>query len=298
MRTSTLEATPPSRATKRPQLARALQIARITHPFPTLLNVAATAGLSFVAAGGWPDGSTLARMLAVMLFAQCAIGVTNDIFDRELDAATKPWKPVAAGLVSMRTAWWLASGFALSSALLAATLGAASFALAMLGLACGIAYDVRLKRTLFSAVPYMIAIPTLPTWVWVTLDAWEPALWWLWPIGGLIGLSVHLANTLPDLDDDAQHGVRGMAHALGANRTRALAWGSFALALVCAVAAGVIHEAEAVLLIAAIGSAAGALALAIALHFARRDAMAAQIGFGLLGVGAAVAATGWLAAVT
>ena len=50
----------------------------------------------------------LARMLLVMLCAQSAIGVTNDIFDRELDAAAKPWKPLAVGLVSRRAARSLA----------------------------------------------------------------------------------------------------------------------------------------------------------------------------------------------
>ena len=79
----------------------------------------------------------------------------------------------------------------------------------MLGMACGLAYDVRLKRTVFSAVPFMIAIPTLPLWVWVTLGEWHAALWWLLPLGALIGLALHLANTLPDIDDDAAHGVRG-----------------------------------------------------------------------------------------
>ena len=48
---------------------------------------------------GTPEPSLLLRMLLVMLFAQSAIGVTNDICDRELDAATKPWKPIASGLV-------------------------------------------------------------------------------------------------------------------------------------------------------------------------------------------------------
>jgi hypothetical protein len=46
--TETQRAGPPSAA---PRLLRAL---RIVHPFPTLLNVAATAALAFVAARGAP----------------------------------------------------------------------------------------------------------------------------------------------------------------------------------------------------------------------------------------------------
>ncbi len=90
-----------------PRLLRAL---RIVHPFPTLLNVAATAALAFVAARGAPDAGVLATMLLVMLCAQSAIGVTNDYFDRELDARTKPWKPIVAGLVAPGAALLIAVG--------------------------------------------------------------------------------------------------------------------------------------------------------------------------------------------
>src|SRR2546423_12703191 len=83
---------------------RLLRGARVIHPFPTLLNVAATGGLAFVAARGVPDGSLLARMLLLMFCAQSAIGIVNDLCDRDLDAATKLWKPIAAGLVSQRLA--------------------------------------------------------------------------------------------------------------------------------------------------------------------------------------------------
>ena len=49
-------AVPRARGARR--LVRAL---RVIHPFPTLLNVAATAALAFVAADGAPDARTLAR---------------------------------------------------------------------------------------------------------------------------------------------------------------------------------------------------------------------------------------------
>jgi 4-hydroxybenzoate polyprenyltransferase len=277
---------------------RVLVIARIIHPFPTLLNVAATAGLALVASGGNPDGGTLARMLVVMLCAQCAIGVTNDLYDRELDAATKPWKPLATGAVSLRAALALALAFIALTAALAATLGSAGFALALLGMACGLAYDARLKRTALSPLPFMIAIPTLPLWVWATLGAWENVLWWLAPLGALIGLSLHLANTLPDLEADQSRGVRGLAHRLGAERSRAGAWGSFAAALALAAVIAPFVDYEARVLLPTLTFAAVCLAASIGVWSVRRDGVALQFGFGALGVGSAVAAVGWLAAVT
>ena len=108
--------------------------------------------------------------------------------------------------------------------------------LAMLGMSCGLAYDVWLKRSILSAVPFMIAIPTLPLWVWATLGEWQQELLWLIPLGALIGLSLHLANTLPDIDDDRAHGVEGLAHRLGARGSMLVAWCAFAAALALSLA--------------------------------------------------------------
>jgi 4-hydroxybenzoate polyprenyltransferase len=294
-RAAALPETPAPIPTRVARVARAL---RIVHPFPTLLNVAATAALATVAWRGAPPGGLLLRMLLVMLLAQCAIGVTNDCCDRALDAETKPWKPIVAGLVRPQTAALTATLLAMGACAVAATLGAAGFGLAVLGLACGIAYDVGLKRTPLSAVPYMIAIPTLPAWVWTVAGAWRAALWWLLPLGALVGVALHLANTLPDIDADASQGVRGLAHRLGARRSMLVGWISFgaALALTAVIAPFVHYELAWYLPAALVG--VRCLAASIGGYVARRDAAALQIGFALLGVGSAVVSVGWLAALT
>jgi 4-hydroxybenzoate polyprenyltransferase len=278
-------------------MRRMFRAARIIHPFPTLLNVTATAALACVAVRGVPAAGVLARMLVLMLCVQSAIGITNDCFDRGLDAVTKPWKPIAAGLVSPAVAAVVAVGLTVVSAAIALTLGLGSFALVMLGLACGLAYDARLKRTLFSAVPYMVAIPTLPLWVWLTLGEWEDALWWLLPLGALIGFALHLANTLPDIDGDRAQGVSGFAHRLGARRSMYAGWASFgaALGLSTLLAPFLAYDLRVYLPAAAVGVAC--LAASVGLYLLRRDAASLQFGFGALGVGAAVLAAGWLGAV-
>ena len=278
-------------------MGRMLRAARIIHPFPTLLNVAATAALACVAVRGVPAAGVLARMLVLMLCAQSAIGITNDYFDRDLDAVTKPWKPIAAGLVAPAAAAVAALVLTVASTAIALTLGLASFALVMLGLACGLAYDARLKRTVLSAVPYMVAIPTLPLWVWLTMGEWRDALWWLLPLGALTGFALHLANTLPDIDGDRAHGVSGLAHRLGARRSMYAGWASFgaALGLSALLAPFLAYDLRVYVPAAAVG--AGCLAASIGLYLLRRDAAALQFGFGALGVGAAVLAAGWLGAV-
>jgi 4-hydroxybenzoate polyprenyltransferase len=263
-----------------------------------LLNVAATAGLALVAADGSPDKSVLTRVILVMLCAQSAIGVTNDVFDRELDARTKPWKPLVSGVVPLSAAIALALGLIAATAALALTLGALSFALAMLGMACGLAYDIWFKRSVLSALPFMVAIPTLPIWVWVTLGEWEPALWWLLPLGALIGLSLHLANTLPDIDDDLRHGVRGLAHRLGPAGSAAVGWSSFAVALAISVALAPMLAYDLRIFVPTAVFGVASLAACTVFYALRRDDFALQVGFGVIGIASAVVAVGWLAALT
>jgi 4-hydroxybenzoate polyprenyltransferase len=178
-----------------------------------------------------------------------------------------------------------------------ATLGWASFALLCLGTACGLAYDAGLKRTIFSAVPFMVAIPTLPSWVYVTLDAWESVLWWLLPLGALIGLAVHLANTAPDIESDAANGVRGLAHRLGEGRAVVASWVSFGAALILAAALWPALDANARWYATTLLIGAWCLFAAIGVYiFLGKRGLGPH--FGLIAVASAVAAGGWLAAVT
>lgn len=271
---------------------------RLIHPFPTLLNVAATAALALIASGGPPSASVLLRMMLAMFTVQSAIGATNDLFDRELDAATKPWKPLVSGAVRPSTAIALVLALIVASAAIGATLGATSFVLLMLGLACGLAYDVRLKRTALSALPFIVAIPTLPAWVFVTVGEWERDLWWIVPIGALAGLSLHLANTLPDLRADARLGVRGLAHRLGARRSAAVAWSSFALALALTALLAPSLDYDLAIYVPAAFIGLACLGASVGLFALRRDDAALQFGFGAIAVGTVVVAAGWLAAMT
>ncbi|MDP9237231.1 MAG: UbiA family prenyltransferase [Chloroflexota bacterium] len=280
-----------------PSVMRLCRMARIIHPFPTLLNVAATAALAFVAEKGRPDAGVVVRMLALMFCAQSAIGVVNDYFDRDLDAATKPWKPLAAGLVSPAVALVLAALLIAVTSGIGVSLGPASLALALLGLASGLIYDARLKRMPLSPLPFMVGITTLPLWVWVTLGEWDAALWWLLPLGSLIGFALHLANTVPDIDGDAANGVRGLAHRLGARRSMHAGWASFGGALALSALLIALLDYDLRVYLPAIAAGSACLAASIFLYLRRRDAWSLQFGFGALGIGAAILAAGWLAAV-
>src|SRR5450759_2992056 len=89
--------------------------------------------------------------------------------------------------------------------------GAAALAIVL----CGWAYNLGLKATVLSWLPYAIAFGMLPAVA--TLSA-SPPRWpapWALSAGALLGVAAHLANVLPDLGDDAATGVRGLPHRLG-----------------------------------------------------------------------------------
>jgi 4-hydroxybenzoate polyprenyltransferase len=269
--------------------------ARIIHPFPTLLNVVAVVALALIASGGRAEPGLVLRMALTMFFIQCAIGATNDYFDRALDARSKPSKPLAAGVMAPRTVLLVAAVCVAAAALLAASLGAASWLVAMLGLGLGLSYNVHFKRTAWSAVPYLLAIPLVPVWVWLTLGAESQGVLWLLPLGVLAGLGLHLMNALTDFEGDTRDGVPGLAQRLGYGRALAVAWGSMGAALLLAatLAPLVVRMPER----AAVGGGCGLVLLiaGVIIYRAQPGERALRLNFGLFAVATIVAGAAWLA---
>jgi 4-hydroxybenzoate polyprenyltransferase len=88
----------------------------------------------------------------------------------------------------------------------------------------GIAYNVWLKRTAWSWLPYALALPLLPIWVFVALGRADTWLLLLYPLGALATIGVHFAQALPDVAIDRQAGLRTVTSQLGSRATFALAW--------------------------------------------------------------------------
>lgn len=242
---------PDLRGWRRPAVAL-----RVVHPFPTLANVVAVALFAAVAVRGLPPPGAALQLCATMLLIQCAIGAANDAFDAELDRASKPWKPVVAGALSRRAAAALAVVAAALACLLAASSGAAAWALAMAGLACGLAYDAGLKRTPLSLLTYLLALPLLPLWVWAALGRFSPALLWEYPLALCVGASLYLGNTAPDVEADLAAGVTGLAHRLGRRGALLGAWGALALALGAALPLAAVAGYQLAVVLPAAGGAA------------------------------------------
>jgi 4-hydroxybenzoate polyprenyltransferase len=238
---------------------------------------------ALVASGGAVDPRRLALFLGSVLLTQMGISAWNDYWDRDLDAETKPWRPVPAGLVSPRAARLTGELLFAAGLLLSAPLGQLALGLCALGTGAGFAYSSWFKRTAWSWLPFWIGFPTLALWACATVERWEPRLLAVYLLGLPLVLAIHLADTLPDLAGDAGQGVRGLAHRLGPVATRA-AIGRLAVA---SLLLGAVFGAHVAGLLA---GAAGALVTSVLL-IRRQDSLvryatagtAVAVGLGWLG---------------
>src|SRR5262249_43701631 len=181
-----------------------------------------------VAAQGVPALDRLVGLLWAVLVCQVAIASLNDYCDRALDAATKPSKPLPAGLVPPGAALGIALVATPLTLVAAAPLGLVALVAAAAHLVGGLAYDLWLQGTPWSAAPFVLAFLALPIWAWAAVAPFDPRLLEAYLIGAPLVVGLHLADTWPDLDADRAQGVRGLAHVLGPLRTRWLLWGAFA----------------------------------------------------------------------
>jgi 4-hydroxybenzoate polyprenyltransferase len=207
-----------------PLQRRLIGLVQLIHPWPVLMVMLTTAGVALLASRGNFQADRFGLVLLGMLGGQVAIGALNEWRDRETDARVQPKKPIPAGLVSPRLALALVVVGVVTMAASGALLGQTSLLVLALGTGWGLAYDLWFKRTPLSWLPYLAALPLLPTWVWLSLDGFEPMLLWLYPLGAVLTLALHLAQSLPDIQGDQAAGGRGSAVVLGRRHSLAVVW--------------------------------------------------------------------------
>ena len=146
---------------------------------------------------------------------QLAVGWSNDYLDRETDRQHQRDKPIVAGRLSPRPLG-TATLFALFiSITCGALLGPLALTYLLIGTAAGLSYNLGLKDTRLSWLPYVVAFSVLPFFAWAALDVFRPGLLWLLPIALPLAPVAHVANALPDIAADTDAGRRGLAVALG-----------------------------------------------------------------------------------
>lgn len=208
-------------------------LARCSHFAPTVA-VTTFATLLALSAG---RGRGAVLVAVAVLAGQLSVGWSNDWLDRERDRQTRRLdKPLVRGDISDELLFRCAVVALVCAVGLSLLSGFAAAAAHTGALAMAWGYNLGLKGTALSPVPYTVAFALLPAFVTLGLPnpAWPPA--WALLGAGLLGAGAHFTNTLPDLDDDAATGVRGLPHRIGPRAgllvaALLLAGGAFAIGL-------------------------------------------------------------------
>ena len=188
----------------------------LLHPIPSLLTTLAAVGFALIFGIGTGD-SRLWWIAAIMLLVQFSISAVNEWADADLDRQAGRRRPIPLGLVSPSTALTVAVLCAVGAFLLStlAQFGTVALLLVGIGLACGWAYDLRLKGTPLSFLPFAIAFPLMPFWIGLLAGRPSSALGILFLGGSPLATAIHLADAIPDRDRDRAAGLRTLAVVLG-----------------------------------------------------------------------------------
>jgi len=200
------------------------------HPEPTAAVTTIAVALS--ASSGRPPWGILEAGSAV-LAGQLAVGWHNDWRDADRDArASRADKPVARGDISRRAVAVAALSAVIATVPLSLLSGWRAGLAHILGVGLALVYNARLKETMASFVPYIVAFPLLVAFISLGRhpSQWPP--WWALVGAALLGTGAHLANAAPDVGHDTAAGLRGLPQRLGERRSI-----EFALGLLVASAA-------------------------------------------------------------
>ncbi|WP_406313905.1 UbiA family prenyltransferase [Streptosporangium sp. NBC_01639] len=201
-------------------LSTVVGLARACHPGPTAAVTVMVTALA-VASGRAVAGCVL--VAAAVLAGQLSIGWCNDAVDagRDIEAG-RTGKPIADGTVRVRTVWSAAATALVLCVPLSFASGPAAGTVHLVGVAAAWGYDLGLKATALSWLPYAVGFGVLPPFVTLGLPGHPWPAWWAVLAAVLLGCGAHLANVLPDIPADLATGVRGWPQRLGTARVRAL----------------------------------------------------------------------------
>lgn len=235
------------------------------HPIPTLAVTVIATVLAAVAGNSF---ATCAVVALAVLTGQLSIGWSNDVIDARRDqAAGRADKPVARGAISRNAVLIAIAISVILTVPLALKLGWQAGLVQLAGTAAGWAYNFGLKSTVLSPAPYIVAFGGLPAIATLALPhgGWPP--WWALVAGALLGVSAHFGNVLPDIDEDAAAGVRGLPHLVGRLGSALAASGS----VMVAVAVVVLGRGSTPTLIDWVGLAVAAILAVAGFSGARHD---------------------------
>ncbi|QJW36783.1 UbiA family prenyltransferase [Cellulosimicrobium protaetiae] len=200
-------------------LVRGLVVA--SHFPPTVMVTAFALALSLGIGAG---ARTTTLVALAVLVGQLSVGWSNDWLDARRDLAVgRADKPVVTGLVTPATLRAAALAALGACVVLSLATGVVPGTVHVVAVASAWSYNAVLKATWWSWAPYALSFGLLAVFVVLAAPGDGRPAPWAVGAAALLGVGAHVANTLPDLEDDAATGVRGLPHRLGRRASSVLA---------------------------------------------------------------------------
>jgi 4-hydroxybenzoate polyprenyltransferase len=178
--------------------------------------------------------------IALAIFAgQLVVGWSNDVIDFPLDtAANRVKKPLVSGAISVGLLEKLIPIALLSAAAISfiGPLGLSGTLVHLLGLLSATLYNLKLKSTIFSPLPYIISFGALPWAIFLAAGTTPPL--WLYLALALFTTAFHFLNVVKDLQWDIEQGVLGLPQRIGKTRSLSTASVLVIAGLLTCVSAG------------------------------------------------------------
>lgn len=186
----------------------------IVHPLPSVAMTLTALVLSLPLNITYSLDKFLAFGLIILL-ENFIVGLVNDLRDFPYDLEVKPYKPLVAGSITSFEAKMLLVVFFIVLFVAFTAFNFAIDLIFLLGLGCGLSYDLLLKNTPFSFVPYAIAMPTLAIAARLVNGNFPVLLLWIYPLGALMSLALHLTNQMNKAEESNKSGEHNLLQIIG-----------------------------------------------------------------------------------
>jgi 4-hydroxybenzoate polyprenyltransferase len=195
-------------------LAQGFVFLRAAHFGPTIIVTATT----FLLALSQYSLIDSIRVAIAIFAGQLVVGWSNDFIDAPLDiAAHRTKKPIVSKEINpeqLKKSILVALFVALILSLFS-PLGLTGTLIHFLGILSATFYNLKLKPTILSPLPYIISFGLLPWAIYLPAGN-QPPLWLVIDFM-LISVAFHFFNVLKDFQWDINQGVLGLPQCLGRN---------------------------------------------------------------------------------
>jgi 4-hydroxybenzoate polyprenyltransferase len=195
-------------------LARGYVFLRAAHFGPTVIVTVTT----FLLALSQYSLIDSLRVTIAIFAGQLVVGWSNDFIDAPLDiAAQRTKKPIVSKEIDpeqLKKSIFVALVAALLLSLFS-PLGLTGTLIHFLGILSATFYNLKLKPTILSPLPYVISFGALPWAIYLPAGNHPPL--WLYLDFMLIAVAFHFFNVLKDFQWDIKQGIMGLPQRLGRN---------------------------------------------------------------------------------